>query len=112
MALTPSCSPTACGRPPPPCSPRSRSQSTMGAAPSVPTEAITEIASKTMKVFTPFYIKGYAGALVKQLKREAAPAPNPFHLMNITPPSEPIKMVGGLGGSEGEGGVGVCLAGS
>ena len=94
MALTPSCSPTACGRPPPPCSPRPRSQSTMGAAPSVPTEAITEIASKTMKVFTPFYIKGYAGALVKQLKREAAPAPNPFHLMNITPPSEPIKMVG------------------
>ena len=51
----------------------------MGAAPSVPTDAITETANATMKIFTPFYIKGYAAQLIKQLKREANPEPKVRH---------------------------------
>ena len=47
----------------------------MGAAPSLPTEDIKEIATSTMKTFTPFYIKGYAAQLIKQLKKEANPDP-------------------------------------
>lgn len=60
--------------------------------PSVPTEAISEIAKNTMTTFMPFYVKGYATALVKQLKREAAAVPSPFQLSNYELPSEPIKM--------------------
>lgn len=63
----------------------------MGAAPSIPTPEIQEIATTTMTTFTPFYIKGYAGALVKMLRREANPVPNPYKLMTIVPPAAPIK---------------------
>ena len=59
----------------------------MGAAPSVPTEAIQETATTTMKIFVPFYIKGYAAQLIKQLKREATPVPKEYHLMDLVPPS-------------------------
>ncbi len=58
----------------------------------MPTAAIQETATTTMKVFTPFYIKGYAAQLIKQLKREASPEPKVFQLMDIVPPSAPIKM--------------------
>lgn len=55
--------------------------------PEMPTEAITEIAKQTMTTFVPFYVKGYAQAVVAQLKAEAEASPNPFQLMDYVPPS-------------------------
>jgi hypothetical protein len=64
----------------------------MGAGmPSVPTEGIAEIAKSTMTTFVPYYTKGFAVALIKELKREAEATPSPWLLRDYEKPSEPVK---------------------
>lgn len=64
----------------------------MGAGmPNIPTEAILDVAKSTMTTFTPYYIKGYAAELVRQLKLEAEATPSPYQLLDYELPKEPLK---------------------